>query len=74
MGNKRNIRSTRLGTPSPSREENVETPNPGIMTLSNSNLDGQENLGPNNLESQLTEPSLISSEIQVWTQEMEKKQ
>ena len=73
MGNKRSRRSRRLETPSPSREENVETPNPGNTTLTNSNLVDQENLGPNILENQLTEPSLISNEIQVWTQEMEKR-
>ena len=73
MGNKRNRRSRRLETPSPSREEDVETPNPGNMTLTNSNLVEQENLGSNILENQLTEPSLISNEIQVWTQEMEKR-
>ena len=73
MGNKRSRRSRRLETPSPSREENVETPNPGNMTLTNSNLVDQENLSPNILENQLTEPSLISNEIQVWTQEMEKR-
>ena len=73
MGNKRNRRSRRLETPSPSREENVETPNPGIITLTKSNSVDQENLGPNILENQLTEPSLISNEIQVWTQEMEKR-
>ena len=73
MGNKRSRRSRRLETPSPSREENVETPNPGNATLTNSNLVDQENLGPNILDNQLTEPSLISNEIQVWTQEMEKR-
>ena len=73
MGNKRNRRSRRLETPSPSREENVETPNPGNMTLTNSNLVDQENSGPNISENQLTEPSLISNEIQVGTQEMEKR-
>ena len=73
MGNKKNRRSRRLEPPSPSREENVETPNPGNMTLTNSNLVDQENLGSNILENQLTEPSLISNEIQVWTQEMEKR-
>ena len=73
MGNKRSRRSRRLETPSPSREENVESPNPGNTTLTNSNLVDQENLGPNILENQLTEPSLISNEIQVWTQEMEKR-
>ena len=73
MGNKGNRRYRRLETPSPSREENVETPNPGNITLNNSDLVDQENLGPNILENQLTEPSLISSEIQVWTQEMERR-
>ena len=73
MGNNRNRRSGRLETPSPSREENVETPNAGNITLTNSNSVDQENLGPNILENQLTEPSLISNEIQVWTQEMEKR-
>ena len=73
IGNKRNRRSTRLETPSLSREENVETPNLGNMTLIDSNLVDQENLGPNILENQLTEPSLINNEIQVWTQEMEKR-
>ena len=73
MGNKRSRRSRRLETPSPSREEGVETPNPGNMTLTNSNLVDQENLGPNILENQITEPSVISNEIQVWTQVMEKR-
>ena len=73
MKNKRNRRSRGLETSSPSREENVETPNPSNVTLTNSNLVDQENLGPNILENQLTEPSLISNEIQVWTQEMEKR-
>ena len=73
MGNKRNRRSRRLETPSPSREENVETPNPGNMTLTNSSVADQENSCSNILENQLTEPSLISNEIQVWTQEMEKR-
>ena len=73
MGNKRSRRSRRLETPSPSREEGVETPNPGNMTSTNSNLGDQENLGPNILENQIIEPSVISNEIQVWTQEMEKR-
>ena len=73
MGNKRSRRSRRLETPSPNREEGVETPNPGNMTLTNSNLFDQENLGPNILANQITEPSVISNEIQVWTQEMEKR-
>ena len=73
MGNKRSRRSRRLETPSPNREEGVETPNPGNMTLTNSNLVDQENLGPNILANQITEPSVISNEIQVWTQETEKR-
>ena len=73
MGNKRSRRSRRLETPSPNREEGVETPNPGNMTLTNSNLVDQENLGPNILANQITAPSVISNEIQVWTQEMEKR-
>ena len=73
MGNKRSRRSRRLETPSPNREEGVETPNPGNMTLTNSNLVNQENLGPNILANQITEPSVISNERQVWTQEMEKR-
>ena len=73
MRNKSNRRSRRLETPSPSREENVETPNPGNIFLINSNLVDQENLGPNILNNQLTKPSLISNEIQVWTQELEKR-
>ena len=74
MGNKRNRRSRRQETASPSREENVESSNPGNMTLTNLNLVDQENLGSNILENQLTEPSLISNESQVWTQEMGKKE
>ena len=73
MGNKRNRRSRRLETPSPSREENVETSNPGNITLTNFNSVDQENLGPNVSENQLTELSLISNEIQVWTQEIERR-
>ena len=73
MGNKRSRRSRRLETPSPNREEGVETPNPGNMTLTNSNLVDQESLDPNILTNQITEPSVISNEIQVWTQEMEKR-
>ena len=73
IGNKRSRRSRRLEPPSPTRQEIVETPNPGNITLTNSYLVDQEKLGPNVLENQLTEPSLISNEIQVWTQEMEKR-
>ena len=76
MGNKRNRRSRRLETPSPDRrlcEAQVETPNPGNVTLTNFNDNGQESLGCSNSENQLTEPSQISNEIQVWTQIMEQK-
>ena len=44
------------------------------MTLTNSNLDDQVNLGSNISENQLTERSLISNEIQVWTRNGEKEQ
>ena len=76
MGNKRNRRSRRLVTPSPDREFNetqVETPNPGNETLTNSNVNVQEGLGENSSLNQLTEPSLLNSEIQVWTQIVEQK-
>ena len=76
MGNKRNRRSRSLATPSPDRELNetqVETPNPGNEILTNSNVNVQESLGENSSLNQLTEPSLINSEIQVWTQIMEQK-
>ena len=76
MGNKRNRRSRRLATPSPDRElseTHVETPNPGNATLTNSNVNVQEGLGDNSSINHLTEPSLLNSEIQVWTQTMEQK-
>ena len=76
MGNKRNRRSRRLATPSPNRElseTQVETPNPGNETLTNSNVNVQEGLDENSSLNQLTEPSLLNSEIQVWTQIMEQK-
>ena len=76
MGNKRSNRSRRLATPSPGRnlsEAQVETPNPGNVTLTNSNVNDQEGLGENSAINQLTEPSLLNSEIQVWTQIMEQK-
>ena len=76
MGNKRNRKSRRLATPSPDRELNEtqeETPNPGNETLPNSNVNVQESLGENSSLNQLTEPSSINSEIQVWTQIMEQK-
>ena len=43
------------------------------MTLTNNNTVIQGNLGENNSENILTEPSQISNEIQVWTQIMEQK-
>ena len=43
------------------------------MILTNSNVNAQGNLGEDNLESQLTEPSQISNEIQMWTQIIEQK-
>ena len=69
MGNKRNRRSRRLASQSPDRELNetqVETPNPGNETLTNSNVNVQEGLGENSSLNQLTEPSLLNSEIQVY--------
>ena len=76
MGNKRNRRSRRLTTPSPEREVSetrVVSSETGNLTLTNPNLDVQESLGEQNLESQLREPSQISDEIQVWTQIVERK-
>ena len=76
MGNNRNRRSRRLAIPSPDRELNVtqvETPNPGNETSTNSNVNVQEGLGENSSLYQLTEPSSLNSEIQVWTQIMEQK-
>ena len=76
MGNRRNRRSRRLQTPSPDREveiTQIETPNAGNETLTNLKTVLQESLGENNSENQLTEPSQISNEIQVWTQIMEQR-
>ena len=76
MGNKRNRRSRRLETPSPEREENrtrVDSPETGNMTLTNSNLNVDENLGGPNLGNQLVEQSQASSEIQAWTEIFEQK-
>ena len=71
MGNSRIAK-----TASPDREVDitqVETPNAGKETLTNLNTVVQESLGENNSENQLTEPSQINYEIQVWTQFMEQK-
>ena len=68
MGNKRKRRSRGLETPSPEREVNntqLETPNTGNETLTILNVDVQGNLGDNNSENQLAEPSQTSNEIQV---------
>ena len=76
MGNKRSRRSRRLETPSPDREVEVtqiETPKTGNEALIDLSNVAQGNLGENSSENQLTEPSQISNEMQVWTQIMEKK-
>ena len=68
MGNKRYRRNRRLETPSLEREVErtlVETSITGNETLTNSNTVVQENLCENNSENLLTEPSLVSNEIQV---------
>ena len=76
MGIKRNRRSRRLETPSPDREVEVtqiETPKTGNETLVDISNVVQGNLGGNSSENQLTEPSQVSNEIQVWAQIMEQK-
>ena len=76
MGNKRSRRSRRLETPSPDREVEVtqiETPKTGNEALIDLSNVAQGNLGEISSENQLTEPSQISNEMQVWTQIMEQK-
>ena len=76
MGNKRNRRSRRHETPSPERElseTQVETPMQGNETLTNVSTVIQEALGENENRSSLIEPSQISNEIQVWTENFEQK-
>ena len=76
MGNKRSRRSRRLETPSPDREVEVtqiETPTAGNEALIDLSIVAQGNLGENSSENQLTEPSQMSNEMQVWTQILEKK-
>ena len=76
MGNKRNRRSRRHETPSPDRdlsEAQVETPMQGNETLTNVSTVIQEPLGENENRSSLIEPSQISNEIQVWTENFEQK-
>ena len=76
MGNKSNRRSRRLETPSPDRElseAQVETPMQGNETLTNVSTVIQGPLGENENRSSLIEPSQISNEIQVWTENFEQK-
>ena len=76
MGNKRNRRSSRLGTPSPERiltEVQVETPPQGNDTLVNVDSNIQGDLDNFELRSQLIEPSQLSNEIQAWTENFEQK-
>ena len=76
MGNKRSRRSRRLETPSPDREVEVtqiETPTAGNEALIDLSIVAQGNLGENSSENQLTEPSQMSNEMQVWTQILEQK-
>ena len=76
MGNKRNRRSRRLGTPSPERsltEVQVETPTQGNDTLVNVDSNIQGNLDNFERGSQLIEPSQLSNEIQAWTENFEQK-
>ena len=71
MGNKRNRRSRRLGTPSPERdlsEVQVETSPQGIDALVNVDSNIKGNLDNFELRSQLIEPSQLSNEIQAWTE------
>ena len=76
MGNKRNRRSRRLGTPSPERsltEVQVETPPQGNDTLVNVDSNVQGDLDNFELRFQLIEPSQLSTEIQAWTENFEQK-
>ena len=75
MGNKRNRRSRRHETPSPDQElseAQVETRKQGSEILTVSTV-FQEPLGENENRSNLIEPSQISNEIQVWTENFEQK-
>ena len=71
MGNKRSRRSRRLSTPSPEREEDrtrTDFSETGNITLTNSNLNVDGDLGEPNPGNQLVEPSQASSEMQAWTE------
>ena len=66
MGNRRNRRPRRLGTPSPDRGTSgtrVDFSERNNITLTNSKLNVQESLAESNVGSQLGEPSQISDEI-----------
>ena len=76
MGNKRNRRSRRFETSSPDREVEVtqmETPKTGNEALVDFSNVVRGNSGENSSENQLTEPSQVSNEMQVWTQIIEQK-
>ena len=76
MGNKRDRRSRRLGTPTPERsltEVQVERSPQGIDTLVNVDPNVQGDLDNFELRSQLREPSQLSNEIQAWTENFEQK-
>ena len=76
MGNKRNRRSRRHETPSPDRdlsEAQIETPMQGNETFTNVSAVIQEPSGENESRFNLIEPSQISNEIQVWTENFEQK-
>ena len=71
MGNKRSRRSRRLATPSPEREEDrtrTDFSETGNITLTNSNLNVDGDLGEPNPGNRLVEPSQASSEMQAWTE------
>ena len=55
------------------RNAQFETPNTGNETLTTSNVNFQEGLGDGSSDNQITEPSFISHEVQVWTQMFEQK-
>ena len=76
MGNNRNRRSRRFGTPSPERsltEVQVETSPQGNDTSVNVDSNIQGDLDNFELRSQLIEPSQLSNEIQAWTENFEKE-
>ena len=76
MGNERNRWSRRHETLSPDRhlsEAQVETPMQGNVTLTKISAVIQELLGGDENRPLLKEPSQISNEIQVWTENFEQK-